>query len=183
MRVIGALIGLCLMLLAGAALAQGLSRIGSARQATLTTEAAQLRQQVGELQSRITFWQEAGAALVPPEGIAHRSPDKTSSTLAIQKSLFDLGDASGLTLSTIGAAPPPDRFSQPVIAVEVEANGPLGAAARYLAGLEAVEPRLAVSQMVIRAAPRGFEPARPDAQVSMRLVVWGFWVPSEEEEP
>ena len=66
-------------------------------------------------------------------------------------------------------------------AVELEARGPIGAVATYLAGLEAVEPRLAVSQMVIRAAPRGFEAAQRMSQVTMRLVVWGFWVPTTEE--
>ncbi|MBB3711995.1 hypothetical protein FHS00_001571 [Limimaricola variabilis] len=181
MRWIGALVGLGLMFLAGATLAHGLSRIGVARQVALEAEAARLRQQVGELQSRIAFWQAAGAALVPPEGIAHRSPDETSSTLAVQKALFELGAEAGLTLSTIGAAPPPAGFSQPVVAVELEARGPIGAVATYLAGLEAVEPRLAVSQMVIRAAPRGFEAAQRMSQVTMRLVVWGFWVSTAEE--
>lgn len=178
MKWIGAALGLCLLTLAGAALALGLTRLGDGREAALTAQAAQLRQQAEALRSRIALWQAAGATLMPPDDIAGRYADAASGALEVQRALTELSAETGLTLTTIGTAPPA-QLSQPVVSVELEATGSLESAARFLAGLERIEPRLAVSQMAIRAAPGG-SASDAGSRVAMRIVVWGFWLPGGE---
>jgi hypothetical protein len=176
-RVMRNLLGFGLLLIAGAGI-YGLQLAAERQAGVLMEEQTVLEARQAQLTQRIASWQQAQAEVTLPESMVRRAADGTAATLAIQQLLVALAAEHRLALSSFGAVPLSHDLPHEIAAVELEGRADLSRFAGFLAALEEVEPRLAVSNLTLRALPaRGAEAGV--APVSLRLVVWGLWSPGE----
>ena len=157
-----------------AAGAYGLTGIGAARLDAALAREAEVAARVAEMRARLgtTALTEAETGL-PPE-LAQTGETAAAATLALQQRIVDLGNAHRLTLLTFGAGRVPYDLATPVVAVELEAQGEWSDAIRFLAGIEAQTPRIAVASLTLRAMPGASAPDQR-APVSLRIVAWGLY--------
>lgn len=125
------------------------------------------------LQQRMTLIEAAQASTgVLPAELLWTADDATGVEILQQQVLVDLADESDLQTLSFGAAQGPDEIGQATQAYEIEAEGGHAEVARFLAGIEQNQPRLAISYLWLRQVPS--VEGEQIAPVNMRLAVWGF---------
>jgi hypothetical protein len=141
--------------------------------AELRTEAADLADRERELLERLSTFAtaEAGKLNFPAEAVWTEGASG-SVEIAMQETLVSQAAAAGLQLVTFGQTSGPATTARPTTGFELELTGTHEGLARFLGGVEAVRPALAISFLWLRQLPP--DPATAGAPINIRLTVWGF---------
>jgi len=164
------IVALCAAALFSGLTAPGRDRIAFARQqaADLASEAAALELRIAELETAQDGATLSADLFLPGE-------DAAGAALGLQQTLVDLAAAHGIVLSSFGDAPAPADLSNPAVSVLLEGDGRFQDVTGFLQALENHTPRIALSQLLLRGAPRSLGEAGTQERLVLRLAAWGFY--------
>ena len=151
-----------------------LTGVGAARLDAALVQHALLSTRAADLRTRFAAVSQIDGDATLPADLAHDGETAAAATLMLQQRIVDLGTSHRLTLLTFGAGRTAYDLATPTVAVELEAQGEWSDAIRFIAGLEALTPRVAIADMTLRALPGSSDPGLR-APVSLQLVVWGLY--------
>lgn len=121
---------------------------------------------------RLNLGEAPSQLLGLPAGLLWGASPETSPDLVLQKAVLDAARESGLTLTSFGGSSGPKAAHHPTVGFELEGIGGHVVLAKFLARIETLEPRLAVSYLWLRQVP----PAENQLEVpvSVRMAIWAF---------
>ena len=133
-------------------------------------ELNRLRSEADMLADRVRELQGASQKQLPPS-LLLTGQSGAEVGLLLQQDLVDLAAAHGVSLTSFSVIPPIEP-SMAMTSVVLEGRSALASFAQFLAALEQKRPRVAVSQMMLRATP--YDGPLDEAGVVLRMAIWGF---------
>jgi len=108
-----------------------------------------------------------------PEGDIWLSENKSDAEIEAQRQLLKAADSEEIEISRFGSGTRrvDDAFR---IELELEGEGKLGGAMRFISSIEARSPRLAIQTLVLRPSQRR-DIGDNETLVYLRLQLWGIW--------
>lgn len=166
--------------LSAAALFSGLTAPGRDRIVLARQQAADLASEAAALELRIAELETAQDGATLSADLFLPGEDAAGAALGLQQTLVDLAAAHGIVLSSFGDAPAPADLSNPAVSVLLEGDGRFQDVTGFLQALENHTPRIALSQLLLRGAPRSLGETGTQERLVLRLAAWGFYAKRPE---
>ena len=133
-----------------------------------------LSQDITELKSRVTSFDNSQTAAVFPEELVWKAATITDAELTLQDSILKLAEKNGISLITFSTSSMTRSTSKENVAFEFEAESELSKIYEFLVDLEALKPKVAISLMRIRPS-QGYNASSSGILVYSQILLWTFW--------
>lgn len=105
-------------------------------------------------------------------GMAWPGSDRADLERQLQETILAAAKASDLTLTSFGPAPGPSDLNTRTIGYTLEGSASWEDTLAFTAGINHLKPPLAIAELSLRTG--NVNSADPNAQVGLRIVLWGL---------
>lgn len=166
------LIGMAVIAMVAIVLFWGMTEFGRSRLQLALDEQDSLINREAKLTAKIVELGKSSQSVAMPKQLIWPGADSAVVEVAVQQALVAAASQEALQLVSFGAAPPQNDLNHASFAYEIEVEGGHAEVARFIAAIEAITPRLAISDVWMRQMP--VMEGQSIAPISARLGVWGF---------